>query len=251
MGNSLPALPRDGLQAPPPGLLEQWRICWVNAIKSRAIRLLHKSRQGELLLLRMYFLAEATTVNGIANDVSPLAMPEWLVAVNAQHLQEEGLHIKLFAEAIKARGGQLPKARKLDWLSRHKVRKWLAIAQHYRSRFAWDGLVPAYAIGLCAEQMAMRVLERHCRAIAPQHPLQALLSRVWADETQHVETCAEVLQKLVQPEESAALRTLLAEIRRVDRAWGFATAVGLYAMACLSLCQAVLCPPKRLGNNTA
>lgn len=223
----------------------------VDAIKCRALRLLHKSRQGELLLLRLYFLAEGAAVSGITNDVRPLPMPEWMVPVNIQHMQEEGQHIKLFSEAITARGGQVPKDRSLDWLSRRKVGKWLAIAQHYRSQFAWDKLVPACAVVMCAEQMAMRILERHCRAIAPQHPLYALLSRVWSEETQHVNTFAEVLNKLVRPEEQADFCAMLAEIRRVERAWSLTTAAGLYAMACTSLCQAALHRLGRLRDNAA
>lgn len=234
------ALSARGLLAAPLGQLENWRMFWVNLIKTQAIRLLHRSCQGELLLLRMYYLAESATVLGISRDVRPLPMPDWLLAINARHLEEEGVHIKLFAEAIKARGGSLPSARKLDWLSRFKLGQWVAIAQRYRSRFSWDGLVPAYAIGLCAEQMALRVLERHGRAISGAHAFRPLLDRVLADEAQHVETCADVLLKLVEPGEMADLHALLAELRRVDYSWGLVTAIGMFCVACWCAARGLL-----------
>lgn len=238
MNTAVTSLPSDAcLQAPPPAGWERLRARLVDVVKRAAIRLLHRNRPGELLLLRMYFLAESATVHGIAHDVRPMPMPDWLVAVNARHLEEEGVHIKLFSAAIKARDGTLPNARQLDPLSRYKLGRWVAIAQRYRSRFAWDGLVPAYAIGLCAEQMALRVLERHRRTIAPGHPFQALLDRVWQDEAQHVATCAQVLQKLVSPEEAGHLRALLGELRRVDLAWGLTSAIGLLGVACLTACR--------------
>jgi hypothetical protein len=237
MSATASALPDQCLQAPVLAGVQGLRARLIDVVKTVAIRLLHRNRPGELLLLRMYFLAESATVHGIANDVRPMSMPDWLVAVNARHLEEEGVHIKLFSEAIKARGGVLPNARHLDPLSRYKLGQWVAIAQRYRARFAWDGLVPAYAIGLCAEQMALRVLERHRRAILPEHPFYALLDRVWHDEAQHVATCAEVLQKLVGAEEANDLRALLGELRGVDHAWGLTTAIGLLGVACLTACR--------------
>src|SRR5574343_88430 len=222
------------LLAPEQSGFERLRAKLVDVIKTAAIRLLHHNRQGALLLLRMYFLAESATVHGIANDVRPMPMPDWLVAINARHLEEEGGHIKLFSEAIKSRQGALPNVRRLDPLSRYKLGLWEGIAQRYRSRFAWDGLVPAYAIGFCAEQMALRVLERHRRAISSDHPFSPLLDHVWKDEQCHVVTCAEVLQKLVSPDEVDDLRGLIGELRRVDAAWGVTSAIAMLGVACIT-----------------
>lgn len=199
-------------------------------IKRHALLQLHKSRQGELFLLNMYYLAETVTVASLAKGMHSPKLPDWLEPQQQQHLQEEAEHVTLLADAIQHYGGTLP-ASKLDWLSQHKNQQWHQCAQRYRSHFANDILVPAYAIGLCAEQMAMRVLQRHCQTIGPNHPMHALLQRICQDEESHVYFCAHTLLDLTTEQEYPQLQQLLREIRAIDRSWGIATALAQYAIA--------------------
>ena len=55
------------------------------------------------------------------------------------------------------------------------------LAERHAGAFAHGLLVPAFAIGLCAEQMASRVRQRHCGTLAAAHPLLPLLTRVLGD----------------------------------------------------------------------
>ncbi|MEK8043892.1 hypothetical protein AAB986_36515 [Burkholderia contaminans] len=108
--------------------------------------------------------------------------------------------------------------------------RWRRLAQRHAPHFSQGVLVPAYATGLCAEQMAMRVLARHCATIGDAHPLYPLLSRVLADETRHVRLCSDTLRRLVAPSEAAHLAVLLDEIRAtIEAGFGVTGALAMVA----------------------
>lgn len=219
--------PIPALRQPEYGMLDKLRQRGVTLLKNAATRLLHQSSAGELLLLRMYFMGEIASVDGISHEVSPWPMPVWLQEQNRQHVQDEGQHIRLISEAIRRHGGQVPHKADLDLISRHKVKRWKQLALNAAPQFSVGRLVPAYVIGLCAEQMALRVLNRHCQLIGPSHDFYPLLDRIRQDEIQHVEYCARALESLVSDEEIPALLTLLQQIRRIDQSWGLTTMAGL------------------------
>lgn len=217
-----------GLFAAPP--LRGWprlQAFLVDHIKRAALRQLHASRAGELLLLRIYLIGEEATEQTLQHEM--LANPPaWLERQVQQHLREEQEHSALFAAAIRERGMQPPSELRADRLSQAKIRRWQHIARCYAPHFQQGVLVPAYAIGLCAEQMAERVLSRHCAVLPAEHPLQGLLGRVLADERKHVRMCVRTLGLSVAAHEQPHLQQLLAEARAVDRAWGVTGALGMY-----------------------
>jgi len=202
---------------------------FVDRIKRVAIRLLHRSVRGECWMLRMCFIAEVTTECTLHEDWTGQT-PDWLVPLIAQHLEDEQHHAAAFAKALQARGASAPETSAPDWLSRRKIFQWRNLAHRYAPCFAHDLLVPTYAIGMCAEQMAMRVLARHCEVIGDGHAMYSLFSRVLTDEARHVQLCRNVLLRLVAPAEARQLAALLREIRAIDAGFGVTGALIMYAV---------------------
>ncbi|WP_205169574.1 hypothetical protein [Burkholderia sp. LMG 13014] len=214
----LPASPQaahdarfDCLDAPVPHGAARVRAYLVDRIKRAAIRKLHRSAHGERWVLRMYLIGEEATECALHEDWTGQP-PDWL----AQRIGERGV-------------APSTEPHEPDWLSRRKIMRWRRLAQRHAPHFAQGVLVPAYATGLCAEQMAMRVLARHCETIGDAHPLYPLLSRVLADETRHVRLCADTLRRLVAPSEAAHLAVLLNEIRAIEAGFGVTGALAMVA----------------------
>ncbi|WP_233236627.1 hypothetical protein [Bordetella sp. LUAb4] len=228
----------------------------VDRIKRAALRRLHASNAGEILLLRMYLIGEESTEQALQDDWMPADAPDWLSRQSAQHLAEERLHVLAFADAIAQREGTAGhtapsegtailaaaaqaagegnataasiKKNEPDWLSRRKIARWKRLGQRHAPHFSQGVLVPAYAIGLCAEQMGVRVLHRHCDTIGTDHPLHPLLARVLDDETRHVRLCMHTLKRIVTPRELPRLQALLREIRGIERGFGISGSIGMY-----------------------
>ena len=208
----------------------------VDRIKRAAIGQLHRSAAGEIWLLRVYLVGEEATECALMEEWTQGA-PDWLAAQVATHLADERHHAAAFARALRERGQpvpvpeqQAPGSLQPDRVSARKIAQWRRLALRHAPQFAHGLLVPAYATGLCAEQMAQRVLARHCDAIGPAHALHPLLARVLADEARHVQLCQATLQRLVSPQELPALQALLTEVRRIDRRWGISGAIGMYVL---------------------
>ncbi len=198
----------------------------VHAIKRAALRQLHASAAGERLLLRIYLIGEEATEIALQRELIG-ARPDWLARQMDQHLADEQRHARAFAAALAERGA--PRApSEPDWLSRRKIAQWHSLAKRHAGHFSSGLLVPAFAIGLCAEQMASRVLQRHCALIGARHPLHPLLAGVLADEERHVRLCSHTLARVVAPREQPALAALLREIRGIDRSYGVTGAIGMY-----------------------
>lgn len=219
------------LDAPPARGWARVQQIAVDLIKRAALRQLHATRAGERLLLRIYLIGEIATEQTLQQEL--LAQrPAWLVRQMDQHLAEEQAHARAFASALSERGGKAAldgdAPPKPDWLSRRKIAQWNRLAERHAVHFAGGLLVPAFAVGLCAEQMASRVLSRHCSVIGPHHPMHPLLDRVLADEARHVRLCGHTLSRLVLSHERDALATLLHEVRAIDRAWGVTGALGMW-----------------------
>lgn len=217
--------------------LQAWLV---DRIKRAALRQLHASRAGERLLLRLYLVGEESSEQALQRELRAHA-PDWLVAQLDQHLADEQLHARLFAEAINARDGdaqavarrdgddgEAEPAPQPDWLSRRKLGQWQDMMRRHAPHFAAGALVPAYAIGLSAEQMAARILQRHCALIGPGHALYPLLSRVMGDEERHIRLCSHTLQRCVAVSEQAHLVQLMREVRRTERSFGVTGAVGMW-----------------------
>ncbi|MEC5161963.1 hypothetical protein ACFDR9_004363 [Janthinobacterium sp. CG_23.3] len=222
---ALPTAPAC-VRAPPLRGWPAWQARLVNAIKRAALRQLHASAAGERLLLRIYLIGEEATEIALQRELIG-ARPDWLARQMDQHLADEQRHAQAFAAALAERGAPHVPGEP-DWLSRRKIGQWQRLARRHAGQFASGLLVPAFAIGLCAEQMASRVLQRHCALIGPRHRLHPLLSGVLADEERHVRLCSHTLARLVAPREQPALAALLHEIRGIDRAYGVTGALGMY-----------------------
>jgi hypothetical protein len=198
----------------------------VDRIKRAALRQLHVSAAGERLLLRIYLIGEEATEQTLQRELIA-ERPEWLIRQMDQHLAEEQRHARVFATALAERGAT-QSASEPDWLSQRKIAQWHRLAKRYAVQFSGSVSVPAFAIGLCAEQMAARVLQRHRALIGPQHPLYALLSDVLADEERHIRLCSHTLERIVTPQEHKALAILLHNIRAIERSFGVTGAIGMY-----------------------
>jgi ATP-dependent exoDNAse (exonuclease V) beta subunit len=187
-----------------------------------------------VLLLRLYLVGEESSEQALQRELRTSA-PGWLARQLDQHLADEQLHARLFAEAIAERGGSAQaaaspeEAPRPDWLSRRKLARWQALIRRHAPHFTHGGLVPAYAIGLCAEQMASRILQRHTALIGPRHALHPLLARVMADEERHVRLCSRTLQRCVAPQERPRLARLMREVRDTERGFGITGAIGMLA----------------------
>jgi hypothetical protein len=199
----------------------------VDRIKRAALVRLHRTLSGERLLLRIYLAGEDATERTLLEELLPQS-PPWLERQVEQHLADERRHVTLFAEALRGIGDDGATRLKPDWLSRRKILRWQGLAHRYAAHFEHGLLVPAYATGLCAEQMAERVLSRHCAVIGTEHALYPLLSRVLADEKAHVRLCEKTLRCIVAPHEWAHLALLLKDIRAVESSFGVTGALAMY-----------------------
>lgn len=199
----------------------------VDRLKRAALQRLHRSPRGERLLLRMYLAGEDATERALLDELMPQS-PPWLERQVEQHLADERRHVTLFTDALCAMGDDGTRRMEPDWLSRRKIQRWQRLAHRYAGHFEHGLLVPAYATGLCAEQMAERVLSRHCAVIGTKHSLHPLLSKVLADEKAHVRLCETTLRRIVAPHERAQLASLLRDIRVVDASFGVTGALAMY-----------------------
>ena len=215
------------LMAPEVRSLRALQARLVDRIKRAAIVHLHASERGERLLLRMYHDAEEASQSILVEQLDQQS-ENWVMRQIRRHLAEEEAHTALFAAALDARGTGSRSRLAPSGLSRRKLARWRKLANRHAPYFAQGALVPAYATALCAEQMAVRIMHRHCDTIGPDHALYALFSGVLADEHRHARLCAHTLQRLVAPHEAQRLDILLAEVRRIDAAFGVSGAVAMY-----------------------
>ena len=205
----------------------------VDRIKRAAIRHLHASARGERLLLRLYLDGEEASQAILREQLTSAANGPMTRQIR-QHLAEEDAHTALFAAALGARGccPSLPPGP--QGLSRRKLARWRQLANRHALSFSQGSLVLAYATALCAEQMAVRIMRRHCETIGPQHALYGLFSTVLADEHRHVRLCAHTLRRLVAPREMECLAIVLAEVRKIETAFGVSSAIAMYAAGLVS-----------------
>lgn len=202
---------------------------WVDRIKRAALRQLHASVAGERLLLRMYLIGEESSEIALQSDLLG-EPPAWLARQMEKHLADERHHASLFTAELTARGGIAPEPSSLrpDAVTRRKIAQWRELAHRHGRSFSAGHLIPAFAIGLCAEQTFARVLRRHCTVIDDGHALHPLLVAVLGDEDRHVRLCQHTLARLVPPDEMGRLAAMLEEIRAIDRAWGVTGALIMY-----------------------
>jgi hypothetical protein len=204
------------------------RAYLVDRIKRTAIHQLHATERGERFLLTMYLNGEKDSQQ-ILHEKLALDLPAWLARQFRQHLAEEQRHVQLFAQALGLTDHHRAHRKIVTGLSWFKLRRWNRLTLDYQPQFAYGVLIPTLATALCAEQMACRVLRRHCDTIGKAHALYPLLSRVLADEQRHILLCAHTLQRLVAPAEEAELARLLRRARAIDASFGTCGALAMLA----------------------
>ena len=99
--------------------MRDWML---EATKRPALRLLHRTREGETALVRLYLEAERHAERAAPWEPMLASAPPWLRRWLDCHRDEERRHAALFAERLSALGGRDTGARGLDVISRGKLR---------------------------------------------------------------------------------------------------------------------------------
>ncbi len=204
----------------------------LEATKRPALRLLHRSRGGEAVLVRLYLEAERHAERAAPWEPMLVSAPRWLRRWLDRHRDEERRHAALFAERLRALGGDDAGdgASGFDVVSRGKLRALHRVIEAAAPRFGAGPVVPALAVAWRMEVMGVRVFARHVDVLERAHPDAALLPvlrAVLADERRHARACRAALDRLLADGERPELCALVARIDRIERRLGVAGAVGL------------------------
>ena len=204
----------------------------LEATKRPALRLLHRTRDGEALLVRLYLEAEQHAERAAPWEPMLASAPRWLAAWLAHHRADERRHADLFAQHLHALTGETPDASAgFDAISRRKLSALHRLVTRFAPRFAAGAVVPALAIAWRMEEMGVRVFARHVEVLAgdrPDAPLLPLLREVLADERRHARACRRSVERLAAEHERAALASLVERIDAIERRLGVLGALVLF-----------------------
>ncbi|HYH97337.1 hypothetical protein [Hyalangium sp.] len=203
-------------------------------VKRPAIRLLHRTRAGEAVLVRVYLEAEEHAEHAVWLEALVTTAPPWLQRWLSVHRAEEARHAEMFRAHLHALTGEEVQASgAMDPVSQWKLRRLVGLVQRSGSQFEKGTLVPALAVAGLMEEMGVRVFERHVEVLReslPEAPLLPLLERALADERRHAAACRRSVERLTTPAEHRALALLLARAGRIERQLGVAGAVVLWGI---------------------
>jgi len=212
--------------------------------KRPALRLLHRTRDGEALLVRLYLEAERHAERAAPWEPLLASAPRWLATWLDHHRAEERRHAQLFARRLEALTGETEVEHGgFDAVGRRKLRELDRLVRGFSQEFSAGALVPALAIAWRMEEMGVRVFARHVDVLAddrPDAPLLAVLRQVLADECRHARACHRSLDRLVGTHERPTLATLVERIDRVERRLGVAGAILLLTLGGLPWMRAKL-----------
>ena len=204
----------------------------LEATKRPALRLLHRTRDGEAFLVRLYLEAERHAERAAPWEPMLAAAPRWLAAWLDLHRADERRHAELFAHRLRQLAGEDGEARGgFDAISRRKLAALHQLVVGYAPLFEAGALVPALAIAWRMEEMGVRVFARHVEVLAdarPDAPLLPLLQGVLDDERRHARAAHRCVERLVNEREAAAMGRLVNEIDHIERRLGVAGAVALW-----------------------
>lgn len=215
-------------------LAQRWQARAVDAIKRRALRLLHVTAAGEALILASYLWAEEAAELGPLNELTGLHPEPWLQAQLARHLGDEARHASILRTRLRALGREPSGTPQVDVVSAHKLRSLKRLIESAAGHFAAKGLVPLFAVVESVEATTVRVFKRHLEVLArPDAPegsaiTRAILIDLLADEQRHQQACAAALVRLVQPQEEPHLAALRARIDEIGRSFGVIGAAALW-----------------------
>ena len=215
-------------------------------VKRPAIRLLHRTRAGEAVLVRVYLEAEEHAEHAVWLDALIPTAPPWLQRWLAAHRAEEARHAEMFRTHLHALTGESVQASgALDPVSRWKLRRLVRLVHRSGNQFEQGTLVPALAVAGLLEEMGVRVFERHVEVLReslPDAPLLPLLERALADERRHAAACRRSVERLTTPAECRALALLLARAERIERQLGVTGAVLLWGIGLFCALRAWFLP---------
>ena len=206
----------------------------LEATKRPALRLLHRTRAGEALLVRLYLEAERHAERAAPWEPMLASAPRWLAAWLDHHRADERRHAALFADRLRALTGRDDDARGgFDPISRRKLAALHRLVVRRSGAFGAGPLVPALAIAWRMEEMGVRVFARHVEVLAdvrPDAPLLPVLRAVLDDERRHARAARRCVERLVSPHEQPALARLVTRIDAIERRLGVAGALLLFSI---------------------
>ncbi|MFL5348049.1 MAG: hypothetical protein ACJ8AT_24930 [Hyalangium sp.] len=200
---------------------------------------MHRSVEGEALLLRVYLAGEEYAENDALLGRLKALGPAWLSDGMERHLADERRHAALLRARLAELGADpaahLPGG--VDGLEAGKLRRLRALVTTYAKDFEAGERVPLLAVAARMEAMSVRIFQRHVEVLeaweresgAP-HPTAELLRSVVKDEQRHVRGCELAIERLVQPQEREALAALGARIEAIERRGATAGALALWAV---------------------
>jgi hypothetical protein len=202
--------------------------------KRPALRALHRTRDGEALLVRLYLEAERHAEQAAPWEPMLAGAPRWLAAWLDLHRADERRHAALFAGRLHALTGESGDGARggFDAVSRRKLAALHQLVIRFAPQFAAGALVPALAAAWRMEEMGVRVFARHVDVLAaarPDAPLLPVLETVLADERRHARACRRSVERLVRPDEQIVLASLVEQIDRIERRLGVLGALLLLA----------------------
>jgi len=205
----------------------------LEATKRPALRLLHRTREGEAVLVRLYLEAERHAEEAAPWEPMLASAPRWLAAWLDRHRADERRHAELFAQRLRlltGEDGDAPDG--FDAISRRKLAALHRLVVRHAPAFQAGALVPALAIAWRMEEMGVRVFARHVEVLADAHPrapLLPLLQSVLDDERRHARAARRCVERLVSSNtEEAALALLVTDVDRIERRLGVLGAVVLW-----------------------
>lgn len=206
----------------------------LEATKRPALRLLHRTRAGEALLVRLYLEAERHAEEAAPWEPMLAAAPHWLATWLDHHRADERRHAALFADRLRALTGEDAEAGGgFDPISRRKLAALHRLVVRHSAAFGAGALVPALAIAWRMEEMGVRVFARHVEVLAahrPDAPLLPVLRGVLDDERRHARAARRCVDRLVSPHERPALDRLVKRVDAIERRLGVAGALLLGSM---------------------
>jgi len=224
----------------------------VDSIKRHAISSTRNSPRGAAFFLRVYLEAEEQAEQPLLDELlSTIELPDWLRRQLERHQRDETRHAELLRKRLTELGQ--PSSRisgRFDALAKWKVSQLRRLIDDSAPRFEAGLLVGVLAVAWRMEAMGHRVLSRHRDALEPGDPTYAMIARIALEERGHAKGCKRALDKLVRPSESKALEQLVAEIDRVDRAFGVTGAFAMW-MGAVGSASAARLPAIRRGRLTS
>jgi hypothetical protein len=211
----------------------------VDKIKRIALANFHRSKWGEVLILKLYLKSEELAAsNGYFSlDEILTNSPDWLQIEMRRHEKEEQGHVRALENRISSMAA-VERNIPLYFLSNSKIKKFHLLAKEYENKFASGLIVPALVVGLILENLGVRIFKRHMRVlqrIDSKSPTYLLLASLIKDEKRHMQGFLKSLRKLIQPNEFQDYRALRKRALSLDQKGGLRSAIGMLVLSLIPI----------------